>query len=769
MWSFLARLVLKRLMKSKIFKYAVLAGFICIAVLSVMLWMVIDDTFVYKVAKDRMDKEFQYKSKDIAGKLGSARTKYNMADNSDPDTGGLSSGANNGARGNGVNLLLINDIKTEGYVKEMLELYRDSGEGKITPAPHHFPLEAIAGIQYNETQTYDGVVLKSYIPYDKTDKRILWGEPWGSIPGLAMKLRTLNENVINSAPVNGGVPFKDTNKLPYDINGINPLASGVVQNSGPPRDINVFQINRQSFFNIGGNESTKPALLNGYNVAAGRKSDVYYLPDNLSYLDTQFSKMIDDYGLAGTDPLILSGAYSMYHNGGVGSWSLAGGFGVPPTSGKVYGVAAGVEEYAKNTTVISKDVIDAANVHAADLVDLYSRSAATLLLLEKGYYLSTTAFNTLTEGYTTNTLKVWKGLYKEDLTKEQLKEKLRPKTKTVTEVYPNYLSAVDFSTVYGYSPAMNDNQYGGIWKLEETTSGMYLNKANGSDPRVLHYTNVITAGHVLDTTFTGRIVYARMLKYAKVGVDPTNPESYMSKIKGEFQPGVSANFNEILSKIGLKDIDPRVKEMFEWGYLRSGFLYFLGGQGLQVSKDNFNAHYRFTKYYGNPLKFYSQPSAYNFEYFTKELYVTKDKSIPDETTPDSNLVNYGKYLFDCSSLTAQAYNETIATKLGLPKITDSSYAQYTSGELVTISNWNDAKAGDIFVTSGHVFFFMGYNKGSESVSLSVEESKFNNPINIRPGYMFVLEASTEGERVGIHVRSVPQKGQYILRRFKALM
>src|SRR5690606_32082165 len=80
-----------------------------------------------------------------------------------------------GVRGNGLNLLLIDRISSEGYIKELLELYRDSEQGKLNDYPHHLPVQALLGIHKNESGTYGttGIIPKSYIPYDGKSKKIL--------------------------------------------------------------------------------------------------------------------------------------------------------------------------------------------------------------------------------------------------------------------------------------------------------------------------------------------------------------------------------------------------------------------------------------------------------------------------------------------------------------------------------------------------------------------------------------------------------------------
>jgi hypothetical protein len=754
---------------------SILLGFMLV---TVVLWTISSNSIINTVMLNKTHKAIDNITKEVS------------KDVSDDDIGNLYPVEDElgkpidyktGQEGNGVNLLLINNIKTEGYVKELLQLYADSEAGKITKFPHHFPIYALLGLQKNETGTYGVGVVKSYLPFDSKARTIVWGKEYKGIPAAAMKLRQLNRNVINTAPPGSGVtPTNQSNKLPYNINGLNPLDGGRVYNSGSSRDINAFQVNRTLFHNTSYNGSVVPATISGWGDNPNRsQSDAYYLPDNLSYLDQQFSSMIKSYGLESLGIDIQTASYSMYHNAGLASWSQGAGYGVnhntkgklatmPSTTDTSAEAKARREDYAKNVTTIPSDIVYAIKNSGANIRDQHGRAIGTFLLLKHQYYLTPEALETLTSGSYVNknsgyALKAWEAINGEKVTASQLKDKLRPYVKSVLEVYPGYTDAATFKKVYGYSSSIAEKSNGGVWKLSDYTSDVYRNKINGKSPRVLHVTNLITIGHVVDTTSMGKYAYADMLKYAGVDVDVTKPDTYYNKVKDEFKPPVS-DFAGIMKDIGADTSNSLVFNMLKFGYDRSGFWYYLGGQALPVSQANYNRHYAYAtgKYAGS---FTAGKYATKMEYF-KAIYATKDGSVPSANQPDNNLVNFGKFLYDCSSFTAHAYNSVVKKAVGGESLPAQASSQLNSGLLKTVSE-DSPRTGDIYVNSTHVCFYLATHKG-ESMTTDTANTKIEKEQAVNAGYLWVLEAPTSNKKVGIRVRSKSYMKIFTLRRFKAL-
>lgn len=746
-------LLLRRAFKGGLFKWLVVIGTVVVLGILGLAWYVTNSTILYTIATNEVEERFEGYDRTVVGYKESIAEKYPAQQE-----------VVSGQRGNGVNLLLLNNLKTESYVKEMLTLYKDSAEGKISNTKYNVPIEGLLGIHYNESGTYSGtVVLDSYIPF--LDGEIQWNKPWRGLPAEAMTLRTLNENVINGAP--GGTfvaPYADPNKLPYNINGINKLEDGLITDSTDTRDIGVFQVKRTSFYNVSGKNTLAPAKINGYKASAGRKSDAYYLPDQLVYLNTEYSNMITKYGLEDADPLAVVGGYSIVHNGGPYIFMERSPFGVAHAQGYVKSLDRNrdnkeiVESYRKYVTAVPQDLLNGLNKLKKVPNGVRSRHLGTLVMLEEGYYLTPTAYDALTKGSTLmgRTRVAWNFYFGKAASDKEIKDYLKSKVKSVDEVIPGYATNAEFRKVYGTDLDFDYNSNGGIWKPTGETSSVYTNKLKGKDPQVFHATNMITVGHMLDSMFTGRKVYADMLKYAGVGIDPTNPSEYMNSLpKNEYKPA-STEFQRILEKIGVKDADPRAVEMLEYGYNKSGFYYFLGGQAKPVSQANFESHWGFAEDAGKS----------GIRYFRNYIYKTTDGSIATKDTPNSKLLYYGKILYDCSSLVADAYNNTIGKSTA--KITPRARIQLTDTKVLETVKSGGPKIGDIYVTKGHVYFYIASNNSGKMATLPVTESKTESPTRVNSRGMWVLEAARDKTKVGIRMRGKVGEAGYTLRRFKAL-
>ena len=74
-----------------------------------------------------------------------------------PDTG--TGGTTNATSGTGLNLLLINDIPTEGYVKEYLTIAAENQEGKLdtTQRAAYASVETTLAVNVSESKTYSGL------------------------------------------------------------------------------------------------------------------------------------------------------------------------------------------------------------------------------------------------------------------------------------------------------------------------------------------------------------------------------------------------------------------------------------------------------------------------------------------------------------------------------------------------------------------------------------------------------------------------------------
>jgi len=663
-------------------------------------------------------------------------------------------------RGNGLNLLLIDKIPAEGYIKEMLGLYRKSSQGELDNAPYHMSLESLLATQYNETKTYDGVILKSYIPY--INNSIQWKVARGDIPAEAWTLSMLNKNLISDVVNTRGAVASTSNGL-----------------RRPGSDFtNVFQVDKDYLDPSDPDSKAYISNMNGYLEGNSRGADIYYLPDSLAYINTQYGYMMKGYGFSSENPLLLGAAYGIYHNGGPAVLQYFSSYGtlVPDSKlgipNRLKSVKRSTDEYRTNALEVPQDLYDATQKYRKSTLSEISKvgngySVAVWLLIENGYYLSGDFMSEVGDGQITQLTKGYNLLYGAHLSTSQVAQKLRGYVRDPWDVYSDYMSKSDFDKVYGIAPDVSYNK-GILWRLDDKTSDVYKNKINGSAPRVLYRTNLEVAGFIWDLEFRGATVYANMLKVAGVGIDPTNPSDYLDEVPdNEFVPS-STDFDALLKKMGVTDIDPLAKDMLEEGYRISGFWYYLGGAAKPISSENYKLHRSFrsssqaTSLFGR-----GEISERVFDM----LYATKDGTDPNASEynrRNSNLKYYGKLIMDCSSLVYAAYNETVAKETGRKLDALNSTAQRSSGMLTTIPSWNDARPGDIFVRNGHVFFFISRNLSGAKQTIGADDTKIGSAVSAQKGGYWILEASDYDTRVGIRARTSISSSKYILRRFNAL-
>ena len=86
---------------------------------------------------------------------------------------------------NGLNLLLINNIKTEGYVKEYLNIAKMSEEGQLDDLAMHASVSSILGTQIAEgNTTFDGILPLTFLPVDSSGIPYWGTNPFGVNPYL---------------------------------------------------------------------------------------------------------------------------------------------------------------------------------------------------------------------------------------------------------------------------------------------------------------------------------------------------------------------------------------------------------------------------------------------------------------------------------------------------------------------------------------------------------------------------------------------------------
>lgn len=478
---------------------------------------------------------------------------------------------------NGINLQLIDSISTEGYVKEMLSLYRSSANGDIDTSIARMSLIGILGIQVNETTYYSGLIdgtpiPKSYIPVQGTE--IMWKKPYGNFPAEAITLKNINHRVIDNSYIGGiSVP----GGLPYDINDINPTTGGSAD-----MDINVFQTRYTRFGLFGGD--FRPSKLNGWKEGEGRKSDPFYLPDNLAYINQEVTSMANTYGLIkdgklidGMEDLLLEMMYSVYHNGGPGVLQSHAGMGVPYWEDRV--MVQGYEaDYIQSYLDLLNDFKSFnKNVTPKIYSSPNSRVYATIGLGVKGWNYTQRAVDFLYENYSPSMMtQAYNEITGSSLSDDEVRSFLQ------SRVAPLPFSDSDAYNIYGLNKyTLDGNRHGSMFVVRDRTSKAY----KAGESKVVQFLNCINVGHVQSAMYGGNYIYGAMLKYAGVGVDPTNPNTYMNTLaEGEWKPSGESAWMEA-EGVDLSKITAQGEKTLNEGRKYLGVPYVFGATDPSIGLD----------------------------------------------------------------------------------------------------------------------------------------------------------------------------------------
>lgn len=384
---------------------------------------------------------------------------------------------NNDGTVNGLNLLLIDNIATNGFVKEYLTIARNSQNGQLTDYPSHAPVETIIGLAMGEQGSYEqsGYILpNTCLPWDANSNSPLWQD--GTEKTLAQA----------TMPV-------------FDKIGHNPNAWENGDYVGPYQQT-------ASYFS----SEYKPSKMNGSGMSSGRTTgDWSYFPDELAGIDYDYNYTPGIDLSKASDPVARKLLFSFNVSVGI-SWKTQF-FGTYKGGDCSSGLAEMAKEYntsfAKYQGAISKEVVDPSTY----------KWIGAFLLLEQGWNLNNrpedsssgkTSYQTMNSTNRSSCFNIFKllGLGSTDAE------------------YQSYLDSHVKEDPNNYGKCMRSVNQGTLWK------------DLGADGQM--YTLVETNGDAFCSAFLGEIAYARMLKYAGVGVDPTNPSTYMNTVKqsGEWTP-----------------------------------------------------------------------------------------------------------------------------------------------------------------------------------------------------------------------------------------
>ena len=428
--------------------------------------------------------------------------------------------------GTGLNLLLIDKLE-EGYIKELLSLYRESSQGGMDNAKYHLGVNELLGQQVNETGFYPGTQLpKSYLPCK--NGKVVWGEAYNGVSADNMKLYKIDSSIRGKLPGNG-------------IDG--------------PAGYSVFQYENP--------KSVKKSKKDGAGNSGRKSGDVYFLPDVVATNNLNVSDSIkNNFGTVSPVGTQLSAVSSINHNrGGSALANTAFGIGYSHRGNSSTYVNYSKEDsskYLQYTTFLSTlySKYSAGNTPNSEMLKSgtgsnYGRWYAVAMAVKfDGYYISSYAY----DGIGNDSLRAWNWMFPNEKFnsvseyKAKAKSSVKNVNEAIKEVTGKSVSTSDTNKVYGTSSDYDDCYYfastgykfGYVYHVEKTTSKAYKNKySDGSTPYVVEGIDIVCCGHQIGCMLLGEAVYANLLKLGGLSsVDPTNPSTYKSSLSSDtFVPG----------------------------------------------------------------------------------------------------------------------------------------------------------------------------------------------------------------------------------------
>ena len=351
---------------------------------------------------------------------------------------------------NGLNLLLIDSIQTECYVKEYLTIAKKSQDGQLGVTPGA-SVEAILGSAVAEQGYYPGTgVAVSLIPF--RNGKIMWdkGKGW-----------TLSELYRNNYTVGGGSLPPHSHEMTGDY-------IGPFQQTG-------------SYF---GNQYPKS------NMNTKGSADAYFFPDEVNGLSVEGKNGLamlpqGDYDLE-TQNMLLS----LCHDPGPGFIKQ-----------ELYGTKGDErKESALELAGEFKKIYDKyqKNLDAQEIESHLWKFIATIGLTENGWKKASFGDMGYLERNVPYVKQSWKILHGS------------------MDGFDAWWSKYKSETIEAKTGLPPGGTTFIAWK------GKYW-----------HTSNVESAGHAFAVMYAGRATYARMLKFAGVDVDPTNPATYMNMVGAE--------------------------------------------------------------------------------------------------------------------------------------------------------------------------------------------------------------------------------------------
>lgn len=476
--------------------------------------------------------------------------------NNDKETTSTNTIPNTATDGSGLNLLLINNIQTEGYVKDLLTTFAKNQQGQYSSKyAIHAPVQMLLAAANMEHGCFNNTKIpKFYFAWDNKTNAPYYNVTVGGLTAEEMTFEGFG--IFQQSRLKGSQYYNE-------IDG------------------------RESAFGMFGfKNKTLSDMANVNPVGSAGRTEGYaaYLPDACVAEDSMLYKAFNSMKISNTDELpnvadgALAGLTGLSNNRG-NNGAITMLYGIAhnnDTRGNIAWKLSPENDSLETKTIIintpyndmlagynslrSKNSLDSDFSH-----DKYSSGGnawylGTMLLLESGWYCTQDYVSGACGTYFQYASKAWNALHQSDqvTTSEALMNKLvkYQRASVSNAIYQKtgkLVSTDDTQHVYGITEDdYNNNTYreangselsagytGYVYTVLQSTSKAYKNKySDGTDPYILIDLETTGCGYYYSCAFSGAAIYAWLLKYAGVDVDPTDPSTYMNAYyeDGEWVP-----------------------------------------------------------------------------------------------------------------------------------------------------------------------------------------------------------------------------------------
>lgn len=600
-------------------------------------------------------------------------------------------------KANELNLDLIDRINPntakKGYIKELLELARDTQNGKIYKNGG-ISVQAALGFWHNEVGWSSAGAPNFYIrpsQYKKGTQYSLLGYTTNSFNGSIGNPGGLNES--------GGIGInQNTNGASIDGRAkINP-------NGGVSRG-------------AGGND----------------RGDARFAPDDLATVSKALLDNGAEFKQCKTDNYLNILPCLINNRGGGGFHQEITGLTLFNNSANWGNLTRKLKsEILDNTASIYDDFLDADGKPVAKGDNKSSMVCGIIVALNSKaadqWFINNSAYNScMSSGYVSWYKKLYPKTKKSDSAiKNELKDHVASSLAvSLTKVTGKKFSTVDTRIAYGTSGDYSDasyrfyRDYGAVWFVSKKLDSARYYAGSKQMPYVSAYDGVAFA-YTYDTTLVGRYDYGQLLKNAGVNsVDPTNPETYLNSVEDDNESG--GTFVE-LSKNVLTNEQYRIVRPDKVSGDRAKILQ----RAFEVVKSK-----QFVYYWGGG---HTQTGKWGSTKI-KSLAMMKSNASYSRSPAFYNNLKYPIYGYDCSGFVCNVYNSTgVATSV-------TGTSGFLSGNWKVIS-WSDLKPGDALLDAGHhVVLYLGRRKNGMVIAAEAmcsghyveitERSTFSNYVPVR--------------------------------------